>query len=310
MFAKGGAGTQIVVSTRELLEDALRIASAGADAEIAIEAADDVEPVRVERAQILQVFQNLLVNALQSMPPPPHRARLQLTARNTALADGQIPPLAAGHYVEIEIRDNGSGIAREHLEKIFAPFFTTRKHGTGLGLTTALSIVRKHGGQIGVDSTPGAGSVFTVFLPRANAPTEVQAHRAPSLRFGTGRVLFMDDDPKILSLTATMLQTLDYKFDLAKNGDEAIQLYKRYLNIGRPHDAVVLDLTVVGGMGAEECYKNLRDLDPDVRAIVCSGYDNDDMARRFLDLGFCGYLTKPYRVTDLGKVLRTVLQPA
>lgn len=309
-FAKGGVGTQVVVSTKELLEDALKIASAGADAEITVETADDVEPVRVERAQILQVFQNLLVNALQAMPAPPHRARLQLSARNTLLTEGQIPPLPAGTYVEIEIRDNGSGIAREHLEKIFAPFFTTRKHGTGLGLTTALSIVRKHGGQIGVDSTLGAGSVFTVFLPRATAPADVQALRAPSLRFGTGRVLFMDDDPKILSLTATMLQTLDYKFDLAKNGDEAIQLYKRYLNIGRPHDAVILDLTVVGGMGAEECYKNLRDLDPEVRAIVCSGYDNDDMARRFLDLGFCGYLTKPYRVTDLGKVLRTVLQPA
>jgi len=127
------------------------------------------------------------------------------------------------------------------------------------------------------------------------------------MRFGTGRVLFMDDDPKITSITATMLQSLDYKFDLAKNGEEAIKFYKRYLNIGRPYDAVIMDISVIGGMGGEETFKAIRELDPDVRAIVSSGYDNDDMAKRFLELGFCGYLTKPYRVADLGKVLKTVL---
>jgi DNA-binding NtrC family response regulator len=117
----------------------------------------------------------------------------------------------------------------------------------------------------------------------------------------------MDDDPKISALTATMLTSLDYKFDLAKSGEEAITLYKRYQNIGRPYDAVIMDLTVIGGMGGEECFLALKELDPEVRAIVSSGYDNDDMARKYLDMGFCGYLTKPYRVTDLGRILKTVL---
>ena len=170
-----------------------------------------------------------------------------------------------------------------------------------------LSIARKHGGQIGLATEVGVGTAFTVYLPKADKPVEVVARRAPSLRFGTGRVLFMDDDPKISALTATMLQSLDYKYDLAKNGDEAIALYKRYQNIGRPYDAVIMDLTVVGGMGGEECFFELRKLDPEVRAIVASGYDNDEMARQFLEKGFCGYLTKPYRVTDLGKVLKAVL---
>jgi two-component system cell cycle sensor histidine kinase/response regulator CckA len=307
MFAKGGVGTQIVIAAREVLDDAIKIASAGADAQIVVEVAEGVEPVRVDRAQILQVFQNLVVNALQAMPPAPHRARLQLRAANVVLAADQIPPLPAGNYVELEVRDNGAGIPPENLQKIFDPFFTTKKHGTGLGLATVLSIVRKHGGQIGVDSTVGTGTAFTVFLPKADAPVEMQARKAPSLRFGTGRVLLMDDDANISALTATMLQSLDYKYDLAKHGEEAIQLYKRYLNIGRPYDAVILDITVIGGMGGEECFKVLRDLDPEVRALVSSGYDNDDMARRFLEMGFCGYLTKPYRVTDLGKVLKTVL---
>jgi two-component system cell cycle sensor histidine kinase/response regulator CckA len=306
-FAKGATGTQVVVAAKEILQDSLKIAAAAATAQIDLDVQDGVEPVLVEKAQILQVFQNLIVNALQAMPPAPHEPRLQIHARNIVLAENQIPALPAGDYVEFEVRDNGSGIKPEHVEKIFDPFFTTKKHGTGLGLATVLSIVRKHGGQIGLDTQVGVGTAFTVYLPKADKPVEVQARKAASLRFGTGRVLFMDDDAKISALTATMLQSLDYKFDLAKNGEEAIALYKRYLNIGRPYDAVIMDLTVVGGMGGEECFFELKKLDPEVRAIVASGYDNDDMARQFLDKGFCGYLTKPYRVTDLGKVLKTVL---
>ncbi|HEY1764670.1 MAG TPA: response regulator, partial [Opitutaceae bacterium] len=147
----------------------------------------------------------------------------------------------------------------------------------------------------------------SVFLPIADQPVDVQARSAPTPRFNTGRILFMDDDDHICSLTASMLQSLDYKFDIVKNGDDAITFYKRYLNIGRPYDAVIMDLTVVGGLGGEEAFRVLRDLDPEIRAIVSTGYDSEDMARQFLDMGFCGYLTKPYRVSDLGKVLKAVI---
>ncbi|MEY4939803.1 MAG: hypothetical protein RIQ93_1538 [Verrucomicrobiota bacterium] len=306
-FAKGGAGSQTVVATREILEDSIKIAAAASTAKIKLEIAADVQPILVDRAEILQVFQNLIVNALQAMPPAPHRPHLHVRATNTTLVENQAPSLSAGDYVEIEIRDNGSGIAPEHVAKIFDPFFTTKKHGTGLGLATVLAVLRKHGGQIGLDTQVGVGTAFTVYLPKAQQPIEVQARRAASLRFGTGRVLFMDDDPQISALTAMMLDSLEYKYDLAITGEEAIALYKRYQNIGRPYDAVIMDLTVVGGMGGDECFIELKKLDPEVRAIVASGYDNDEMARQFLAKGFCGYLTKPYRVTDLGKLLKTVL---
>lgn len=306
-FAKGGAGTQVVCASKEILLDSIKIAAAAATAEIALDVPEGVEPVMVDRAQILQVFQNLIVNALQAMPPPPHAPRLQIRAANLHLADDQVPSLPAGDYVEFEVRDNGSGIKPEHVEKIFDPFFTTKKHGTGLGLATVLSIVRKHGGQLGLDTEVGKGTAFTVYLPKADKPVEVQARRAASLRFASGRVLFMDDDPKISALTATMLESLGYKFDLAKNGEEAIAFYKRYMNIGRPYDAVIMDLTVVGGMGGEECFTELKKLDPEVRAIVASGYDNDDMAREFIAKGWSNYLTKPYRVTELGKAVKAVL---
>jgi two-component system cell cycle sensor histidine kinase/response regulator CckA len=307
MFTKGGMGALTVCDPKDILEDAVKIASAGSAAEIQIQSNEGIGAVRVERPLILQVFQNLIVNALQAMPPAPHKGRLQLKAADVHISAGQIASLPEGDYVEFEVRDNGSGIKPEHVEKIWDPFFTTKKHGTGLGLATVLSIVRKLGGEIGLQSTVGEGTVFSVFLPRADQPAEVQARPAPSLRFGTGRVLFMDDDDHICSLTAAMLESLDYKFDIAKNGEDAITLYKRYLNIGRPYDAVIMDITVIGGMGGEEAFNVLRQLDPDVRAIVSSGYDNEEIARQYLDMGFCGYLTKPYRVTELGKILKAVL---
>ena len=294
-----------VLSPAEILRDATRLAGAGSSAEIEVNADDEIAPICVNRTQILQVFQNLIINAVQALPA--QGGKVSVRAANAQLDNNEVPSLPAGDYVRFEISDNGCGIDPEHLEKIFAPFFTTKKQGTGLGLATVQHIVRKHGGQIGVESHLGEGTTFRVHLPQADRPAEVEARRAPALPFGTGRVLFMDDDPDICHLVGSMLAGLDYKYDVARNGDEAITLYRRYLNIGRPYDLVMLDLTVIGGMGGEETFRQLYQLDPNIRAIVCSGYDNDEMAQRFLDLGFCGYLTKPFRMGDLGRVIKKVL---
>ena len=173
-----------------------------------------------------------------------------------------------------------------------------------------ISIVRKHGGQLGLDTEVGKGTAFTVYLPKADQPIEAQARRAASLNYHlrTNRVLFMDDDPKISELTAVMLKNLGYTVDLTVTGEQALAKYQGYFKNGiRHYDAVIMDLTVVGGMGGEECFKQLKELDPEVRAIFSTGYDNDEMNRKFLELGVLGYLTKPYREKDLGKVLKTVL---
>lgn len=304
-FSKGGSSARQNVAPAEIIADAVRVAAAGSVVRVDVNVAPDLKPVSVDRGQILQVFQNLVINATQAMPAG--EGNIWITAATVRLAEGEVPPLPAGEYVSVEVKDNGAGIPPENIEKIFSPFFTTKKTGTGLGLSTVASIVKRHGGQIGVQSEVGVGTTFTVFLPPASEEIKVEARRAPTLRYGTGRVLFMDDDPEISSLTAAMLDSLGYKYDLARNGDEAIQLYKRYLNIGRPYDTVIMDLTIIGGMGGEQCFRCLRELDPDVRAIIASGYDNDDMARQYLDMGFCGYLTKPYRVADLGRMIKTVV---
>ncbi len=306
-FSKGGSAVRQVVKTADILADTIRLASAGSTVKVEVQVAPDTGTICVDRAQILQVFQNLVINSIQAMTTG--QGQIWITAANVLLAEGEIAPLPAGPYVSVEVRDNGSGIKPEHLEQIFDSFFTTKKSGTGLGLATVLSIVKRHGGQMGVVSEPGVGTAFTVFLPVADQPEEVEARRAPSFNYAqrTGRILFMDDDPNISLLTGGMLESLGYKYDLTRNGEETIQFYKRYLNIGRPYDAVIMDLTIIGGMGGEQCYKQLRELHPEVRAIIASGYDNDDMARQFLDLGFCGFLTKPYRVGDLGRIIKKVL---
>jgi signal transduction histidine kinase len=305
-FAKGETAVQTVLAPVTVLKDAVRVATAGATTEVMVEVAPGTGNVLGDRAQLLQVFQNLVVNATQAMPEG-RFGHIWLRAANTTLAEGQVSSLPAGDYVQFDVQDDGCGIPPENIAKIFAAFFTTKKTGTGLGLATVLDVVRKHGGQIGVDSTIGAGTTFTVFLPRAGQPVEVEARRAPTLRYGTGRILFMDDDEKICDITGGMLESLEYKFDIAKNGEEAIALYKRFLNIGKPYDVVIMDLTIIGGMGGEEAFKQLHELDPEMRAIVSSGYDSEEMAKKYLDMGFCGYLTKPYRVTDLSRILKTVL---
>lgn len=306
-FAKGSAGGALqVVHPAEIMRDAVRVAAAGAVAKISLELDESAGPVEVDRGQILQVFQNLIINALQALPEP-SAGTLWLRCSAVELSEQELPPLPAGPYVRMDVQDNGSGIDPANLERIFQPFFTTKKTGTGLGLATVVSILRKHGGQLGVESAVGSGTTFSAFLPVTDRPVESRVRRAPGLSQGTGRILLMDDDPKITEITGGMLSSLDYAFDAAKNGQEAIKLYQRYLNIGRPYDAIILDLTIIGGMGGEECFKQLRKLDPNVRAIVSSGYDNDEMARAYLDMGFCGYLTKPYRVTDVARILKSVL---
>ena len=251
-------------------------------------------------------MRKLIINAMQAMHEP-SKGTIAIRCRGLDIEEGKLPPLPGGQYVQIEVQDNGNGIPEDKIDRIFEPFFTTKKSGTGLGLATVLSIIRKHGGQLGVDSTVGVGTTFTAFLPATEKQLEIGVRRPATIRFGTGRVLFMDDEPQLCTISKAMLESLDYKVDVARNGEEALAFYRKYHAVNRPYDAVLLDLTIVGGMGGEETFKRLKEIDPDVRAIVSSGYDNDEMARQFIESGFCGYLTKPYRVGELGKMLKSVL---
>jgi signal transduction histidine kinase/ActR/RegA family two-component response regulator len=308
--AKGGSAVSArqTIPPAEILRDAVRLAHAGANAEIRIEAEDTLPLVSVDRGQMLQVFQNLIINALQALPI--HGGRILLKAVAASVAEGADAALPAGEYVEISVSDNGSGIPPEVRERMFEPFFTTKKNGTGLGLPTVRNIVLRHGGEVRVQSEPGEGTRFIILLPQTNKPLEnLDTRPTPALRFGTGRILLMDDDADICRLAGGMLGSLDYTYDTARNGEEALALYRRYLRIGRPYDAVILDLTVIGGLGGEDTFRELRALDPDVCAIACTGYDSEELAAELIDQGFRGYLSKPFRVADLGRSLKKALVP-
>ncbi|HQF38388.1 MAG TPA: ATP-binding protein [Opitutaceae bacterium] len=307
-LARGGADLRQILNPGEILQESVRLAAVGTPVKVELQVPDDLHMIHADKAEIIRVFQNLIINSIQAMPGS--GGNVWVRAYNATLQEGDVPPLAAGDYVHFEVQDNGSGIAPEILQKIFEPFFTTKKTGTGLGLATVISIVKTHGGQIGVTSTPGSGTTFSIFLPRADQPVAEIQREAPTLRFGTGRILVMDDEEKILHLTGIMLENLGYKFDVARNGKDAIALFQRYRNVGRPYDCVILDLTIVGGMGGEETYRELKKLQPELRAIISSGYDSEDMMRRYLDMGFRGYLSKPFRVGELGKILKKVLGTA
>ncbi len=305
-FSKGdAAGDYAVVKPSDIVRDAIRVAASGSPVKFETDFAEDAGPIEADRGQIIQIFQNLIINARQAMDDQ-YSGTIAIRMRNISLRDDQVASLSGGAYVQIEVQDNGSGIPADKIDHIFEPFFTTKKTGTGLGLATVLSIVRKHGGQLGVESTVGSGTTFTVFLPVTEKSLELTVRRPPSLRFGTGRVLVMDDDKQLCEITKAMLEGLDYKVDVVHKGEDALTYYRRYFAVNRPYDAVLLDLTIVGGMGGEETFRFMQEIDSDVRAIVSSGYDNEEMARHFLAAGFCGYLTKPFRVADLSKMMKLV----
>jgi CheY-like chemotaxis protein len=215
--------------------------------------------------------------------------------------------LAPGPYVRIGVEDHGHGIPRESLGRVFDPFFSTKPGGSGLGLTSSYWIVQRHGGTITVDSVLGTGSQFAVYLPRSSVAPDAAEGPAHELAPGCGRVLFMDDDEPIRDFVAILLAQLGYDVESTADGAEAIERFERARAAGRPFDVVVLDLTVPAGLGGKETLARLLAIDPQVRAIVCSGYSNDPILADHRAYGFAAALAKPYVSQALSRVLRDVL---
>jgi CheY-like chemotaxis protein len=250
------------------------------------------------------VVHNLIINAVQAMPGG---GSIRVSGDNVDIEEGNLLSVAAGPYIKISVRDRGVGIAKEDLTRIFDPYFTTKAKGSGLGLATSYSVVKKHGGRISVESEPGMGSVFHIYLPASlTAPQERMAHLKGPLS-GKGRVLVMDDEEMVRQVVGDMLKTLGYEPAYARDGAEAIACYRSALGKGTPFDAVIMDLTIPGGMGGREAVGLLLALDPRARVIVASGYSNDPVMADFRAFGFSGVIAKPLSLDTLGRTLRAVL---
>jgi len=226
-----------------------------------------------------------------------------------------IAELAPGKYIKISIQDQGPGISADILPKIFDPYFSTKKRGLqkgmGLGLTISDAIVRKHNGAITVGSEPGKGTVFHIYLPEAVSELEDTGFKRKTdknVRNTGPRILIMDDESAVFRVTGDFLELFGYRVDSVINGDEAIQVYKTAREAGDPYAAVILDLTIPGGMGGKEAIVMLRQLDPDVKAIISSGYASDPVITDCTSYGFTAGLVKPYRLETLKEMLEKILQ--
>ncbi len=304
-FARGGEPIRAAVRLPEVIEEVVRFTLRGANVRAELDFAPGLWPADADKAQIGRVVQNLVINAVQAMPGG---GVVGIQLRNARVGAGELPPLADGAYLRISVADTGEGIRAEHLARVFEPYFTTKRTGSGLGLATVYSIVRKHRGLIRAESEVGRGTKFHVYLPAAEEglPLEEAASPVPA---GTlrGRVLFMDDEESIRKLATGLLRRLGCEVEVVADGRAAVEAYRAAGAAGRPFDLVVMDLTVPGGMGGLEALGHLRAADPGVRAVVSSGYSSDPVLANYREYGFRGRVAKPYELAEFGRVLREAL---
>jgi PAS domain S-box-containing protein len=304
-FSRGGEPVKKLLSVRELIEESAGFVLSGSNVKCEYHSLEDLWSVNADKGQIGQVIQNIILNGAQSMPSG---GTLTVGAENIVVDESDSLPLAPGDYIKMVFTDQGSGISKKNQAKIFDPYFSTKQGGNGLGLTICHSIVSKHLGTITVESKPGIGTTFAVYLPTTRsaehvAEPELLATEVP----GKGRVLIMDDEEQVREIVGEMLTHLGYEPCYAKDGAEAVELYQKAMNNAVPYDAVIIDLTIPGGMGGKEAIVKLLQVDPSVKAIVSSGYSNDPVMAEHNLYGFSGVVTKPFDIEQLSKVLHDVM---
>jgi PAS domain S-box-containing protein len=302
-FAKGGAPVKKAAALNDIIQDTTHFVLAGANVRAEFNLPPDLWSVEYDGGQISQVINNLVMNAVQAMP---EGGVIRIDAENVVLLNA-IVPLPPGRYVKLSFKDQGVGIAPQHLAKVFDPYFTTKQKGSGLGLATTYSIIKRHGGYIAVESEVGIGSTFMVYLPASKEQLAGEDRKMEQTITGAGKILLMDDEEILRKVAAALLTRLGYDVRLARDGKEALELYRKEMQTEKPFAAVILDLTVPGSMGGEECLRRLKEIDPAVKAIVSSGYSNDPIMARFREYGFRGVVAKPYQLPELSQTLAKVV---
>jgi PAS domain S-box-containing protein len=310
-FAKGGAPVKQAVSLQDLVSESVSLVLHGSNVNGIIDIPDSIHAVEVDEGQMSQVFHNIIINAIQAMP---EGGTLTVAAQNVKLFHVNTMALPAGSYVKVSFADQGCGIPGDELKRVFDPYFTTKSAGNGLGLASVYSIVRSHAGHIGVSSVVGKGTTFTIHLPSAGEvfskyQTETVRQTTDDHTAGNhagGSVLVMDDEEVIRIMSSELLKYLGYQVTTCENGAEAITRYKAARESGTPFSAVIMDLTIPGGMGGKETAQQILAMDPNVCLIVSSGYSNDPIMSDYRTYGFKGAIAKPYNIMNLRQMLSSL----
>lgn len=312
-FAKGGAPRRRPVRLARVLKETVKFNLHGSKSDGEVLCDDDLWPVMIDEGQIVQALSNLIINAKEAMP---QGGTIRVRARNQSLRDGEVGSLRGGEYVCIRVSDEGVGIPPEVMDKIFDPYYTTKPHGTGLGLLTAYSIFRKHEGLISVESEPGVGTSFDIYLP-AQSGALVQEEATPRgplvttrflLREGKGKILVMDDESGVRLTMIKALRRLGYDGHPARNADEAMAAFQAAVDAAQPFDAAILDLTIPRGPGGEEVVKMMREIVPDFPAVAFSGYSENPVLASYREYGFAAAMAKPFHIEELARKLGHVIR--
>ncbi len=309
-FARGDGGERTEADVGRLLQKTAQLCTGGgSEARCQVLLGEDLWSATINVTRISQVISNLIFNARQAMN---EQGIFQAKLTNVELTEGEGESLPAGPYLRLDVMDHGCGIPEEKLEEIFTLFYTTKDKGSGFGLATCQSVVREHGGSIGVVSKEGIGTCFTVFLPATGH--EFREDKDPEtgneeFYRGMGRqILVVDDDPMILSTIHAILKHLDFTVVGVSSGEEGVSLFQRYHRDGSPFSAVLMDLTLPGGMNGDEATARILDIDPEARVIASSGYLSNPVNEEQREKGFAGALSKPYDISMVSDVLREVLE--
>ncbi len=299
-FARGGAPVRSLEDLSEILRETATFSLLGSNVELNFVLPDEMYRAEVDAGQFSQLVSNLTLNASQAMPGG---GTLTIIARNRDLSEGNGLKLPPGAYVALEFRDTGVGIPTEDLDRIFDPYFTTRREGTGLGLSSVYAIVKNHGGAIHVETDPGHGTVFRLWIPARPGAQPLETIQRRTEGPLPQRVLLMEDDESVAAVGVRMLEHIGCEAELAENGEQALAMYEREKSAGHGFDVVIMDLTIRGGMGGQEAVGELLQCDPDACVIVSSGYSNDPVMSDYRRYGFRAMIRKPYSLENLRDVL-------
>jgi len=305
-FAKGGEPRKKLTDLTEVVRTAADLALVNDCFACRFSIPANLWPAEIDRTQIEQVIHNIVVNATQALSAG---EAIDITCANVVAEDDkQLAQLAAGPYVRIEVSDTGSGMPAEILARIFDPYFSTKSEGHGLGLAICYSVIKKHHGKIAVQSSPGKGTTFSIYLP-ARPGERVMAEASGEIAADSRRplsILVMDDESMIREVVGAMLDLLGHQVVFARDGQEAVSKYKEALEAGTPIDIVLMDLIIPGGMGGKEAVGEIHQIHPQAKVIVSSGYSTDPVLARFKDYGFAAAIGKPYQMKELAGIITEV----